>query len=53
MRKQTVKFIGIAFVLLITLNLILFIFGKINTYVFWSIIIICAIVAYKILPKFN
>ncbi len=50
MRKQIIKSIGIFFVLLIVLDLILFIMGKINTYIFWMVIIICGIVAYKVLP---
>lgn len=50
MRKEIVKAIGIFFVLLIVADLIFFILGKINNYIFWIIIIICAVVAYKVLP---
>lgn len=50
MRKQTIKLIGISFVLLIVIGLILLILGKINTYTFWIIVIICAIIVYKVLP---
>jgi len=45
------KLIGIIFTILIILALILFITGKINTYIFWIVVIISAIVAYKVLPK--
>ena len=48
---ETVKLIGIFFVLLIIANLILFVFGKINGYIFWTVIIICGLVAYKVLPR--
>ena len=51
MRSETVKLIGILFVLLIIVNLVLFVIGKINNYVFWMIIIICGLVAYKGLPR--
>ena len=50
MKQQTIKLIGIIFILLIIIDLILFILGKISTLVFWIIIIICAVVAYKVLP---
>jgi len=51
MKQQTIKIIGTFFILLIIIDLVLFILGKINTYLFWIIIIICAIVAYKVLPN--
>ncbi len=51
MKEQTIKLIGIFFILLIVLALILFIFGKINAYWFWLIVIVSAVVAYKVLPK--
>lgn len=50
MRKEIIKVAGIFFILLIILALILFIIGRINTYIFWVIVVISAIVAYKILP---
>jgi len=50
MRKQTIKLIGIFFILLIILDLILFVMGKISAYIFWIIVIICGLVAYKVLP---
>lgn len=50
MRKQIVKLIGIFFILLIIIDLILFVIGKISAYIFWMVVIICAIVAYKVLP---
>ncbi len=51
MQRETVRLIGIFFVLLIIANLILFVMGKINGSVFWIIIIICGLVAYKGLPR--
>lgn len=51
MRKEVIKLLGILFVLLIVVNLILFIIGRIKGYVFWVVIIICGIVAYKVLPR--
>lgn len=51
MERETVKLIGIFFVLLIIANLVLFIFGKIKGSVFWITIIICGLFAYKVLPQ--
>jgi len=48
---ETVKVIGIVFILLIVSSLILFIIGKINAYLFWLVVIVSAVVAYKVLPK--
>jgi len=50
MREEIIKLIGIFFILLIVIDLILFILGKVSAYVFWMVVIICAIVAYKGLP---
>lgn len=50
MKQETIKFIGIFFVILIILNFLLFIFSKISTTVFWVVIVVCAIFAYKGLP---
>ena len=51
MKGKTIKFIGIFFILLVIVDLVLFVLGKINTYFFWLVIIISAVVAYKVLPK--
>ncbi len=45
------KLIGIFFTILIIAALFLFILGRINTLVFWIVVIVSAIVAYKIIPK--
>lgn len=50
MRKEIIKVVGIFFILLIILALILFITGRISALVFWVLVIISALVAYKILP---
>ena len=50
MRKEIIKFVGIFFIFLIIIDLVLFIIGKVSGYVFWVIVVICAIVAYKVLP---
>ena len=49
MKQEIVKIMGIVFVMLIIVNLVLFLLGKIKGIMFWSVIIVCAIVAYKIL----
>jgi hypothetical protein len=50
MKEETIELIGIMFILLIVIDLVLFVMRKISTLVFWIVIIICAIVAYKVLP---
>lgn len=42
--------ISIALIIILVANLALFAFQKINTLLFWLIIIICALIAYKGLP---
>jgi hypothetical protein len=44
------KIISIVLIIIVLLNFILFIFNKTNPYIFWSIIVIAALFAYKILP---
>jgi len=51
MKENIVKIIGIFFVVLIVLALVLFVMGKINAYWFWLVVILSAVVAYKVLPK--
>jgi len=50
MREETIKLLGIFFTFLIVLDLILFLWGKIPALIFWIIVIISAIMAYKVLP---
>ena len=45
------KPIAILLIIIIILNLVLFVFGKISQLVFWSVVIAIAIIAYKVLPK--
>lgn len=45
------KPIAIILILAVILNLILFVFGKISQLVFWSVLIVIAFIAYKMLPK--
>ncbi len=44
------KILGLALVAVIVSNLILYILKIINGIVFWSVLIIVAIIAYKVLP---
>jgi len=44
------KIIAVFLIILLIINLILFAFKKISNFVFWLIIIICALFAYKGLP---
>ena len=45
------KIISIILIIIAVANIILFAFGKINNLFFWMIIIICAIFAYKLVPR--
>lgn len=47
---ETVKLVALFFVFLIILSLVLFVMGKISAMVFWIVVILCALVAYKGLP---
>ena len=51
MREQIIKLTGIFFAILIILALILFITSRISATIFWIVVIISAIVAYKVLPR--
>jgi len=51
MKQQTIKLIGLFFAVLIISDLILFIAGKVSNLIFWIIIIISAIMAYKVIPS--
>ena len=50
-RKNLLKVIGIGAILLLVLNMILFALRIINGLVFWGIIIVGAVFAFKVLPK--
>ena len=45
------KVIGIGAVSILLLNMLLFALGKINGLLFWAVIIIGAVFAFKVLPK--
>jgi len=47
------KAVAIIFVLLLVTNLVLFIVNAISVWLFWGIIIISALVAYKVIPRFK
>ena len=51
MKEKIIKVIGIFFVVLVILDMVLFALGKLNNYIFWGVIIMCAIMAYSDLPK--
>lgn len=45
-----IQIFAIAIIVIIILNLVLFSFHKIGNDVFWVIIVICALIAYKGIP---
>ena len=45
------SFISIVTLVAVLVNFLLLIFGKNNLIVFWGVIIICAAVAYKVVPR--
>jgi len=45
------KMVSVILIAVLVLNLVLFIPRKTNPMVFWGIIIICGLFAWKILPK--
>jgi len=49
--KNFLKIIGVVAVVLLVLNLVLFILGKITGLIFWAVIIVVALFAFKVLPK--
>lgn len=51
MNKKQIKLIGIAGVVVLILNLVLFAFTFTNWIIFWIVLIIVAVFNYKILPK--
>ena len=50
-RKNVLKVVGVVCILLLVLNLVLFIVGRISGLLFWIVIIIAALLAFKVLPK--
>jgi len=50
-RKNILKAVGIGAVVLLVLNLILFALRIINGLIFWGVIIVGAVFAFKVLPK--
>ena len=53
MINEPIKLMAIVFSVVIVINLILFAFGVISTFYFWFIIILCAFIAYFVIPKLN
>jgi hypothetical protein len=51
LKKQALKLFSILLIIILTFNLILFVLGRINPLIFWILIIVIAIFAYRILPK--
>ncbi len=47
------KPIAITLIVLLALNVALFAFGKISQLLFWLIIVLTAILAYKVVPNLN
>jgi len=45
------KILSMVVLVIVLTNMILFAFRKINSVMFWSIIVLCAIFAYVVLPK--
>ncbi len=51
MNQKFLKILGSVAILLLVVNMVLFALGKINGLLFWAIIIVGAVFAFKILPK--
>jgi hypothetical protein len=47
------KGLSLFLIFIIIGNFILFIFGRIDTTLFWAVLILVAFLAYKVLPKIN
>ncbi len=48
---KTIQILSILLTILVIMNLILFVSGKINDILFWVIMGLSALVAYKVVPK--
>ncbi len=53
MENKALKLLGVLIVLFLVVNLFLFALRLISWLLFWGIIIVAAVVAYKVLPKFR
>ena len=49
-KANTIRIVSIAIIAVILLNLVLFAFRKITTLVFWLVIVVAALLAYKVIP---
>ncbi|MCD4759312.1 hypothetical protein K8R33_00305 [archaeon] len=45
------KSLGILFLFVLVANIVLFIMGILDSFVFWGVILVVAIFAYKVLPS--
>ena len=50
---NALKLSAIMMICLLVANIILFVMGKISNLLFWIIIIVCAIIAFWVLPRLN
>ncbi|MDO8510794.1 MAG: hypothetical protein Q7S55_01370 [Nanoarchaeota archaeon] len=50
-KEHFLKVIGIGAILLLVLNMVLFALQLINGMIFWAVIIVSAVLAFKVLPK--
>ncbi len=48
---KPIQILSIFFVIIVVLNLILMVLGKIDVMVFWIVLILIGLVAYKAIPK--
>ena len=54
MKKETViKAFSIFLIVVVVTNLTLFVMKQINQSLFWTIIIVAALVAYQVVPRIN
>jgi hypothetical protein len=49
-RKHIMQATALAVILIVVLNMVLFALKKISTFYFWTVIVIAALFAYKVLP---
>lgn len=48
---NNIKLVGYVVIAVMILNLVMFAFGLVNVYLFWTIIICGAIFAWKVVPR--
>jgi hypothetical protein len=53
MKQNVVKIVSISLIILVILNLTLFVMNKVNQTTFWTIIIVSALIAFKVIPGIN